>query len=264
MKSLATCTFALLFATLAFSQVTTTSRLDGTITDSQGAAVPGAQVQVVLRNTDQTFKVTTDEKGYWAIPSLASGIYRVTVARQGFKTAAADNVQLDAGVPATVNVTLELGASTETVEVTAGADIVQADSATVTSTCKARRFNDLPFTSHNVTELIASSRARRTRDGVRYATVNGLPQPTINITIDGINVQDNATKSNPDAIFNAVQPRTEAIEEMTMSTAAAGADSLGEGAVQIKFVTKGGSNTFHGGLFETNRNARFEASYILQ
>ena len=68
-------------------------------------------------------------------------------------------------------------------------------------------------------------------------------------------MQDNATKSNPDAVFNAVQPRTQAIEEMTMSTAAAGADSLGEGAVQIKFVTKGGTNQFHGGLYETNRNS---------
>ncbi len=75
-------------------------------------------------------------------------------------------------------------------------------------------------------------------------------------------MQDNATKSNPDAIFNAVQPRTQAIEEMTMSTAAAGADSAGEGAVQIKFVTKGGTNQFHGGLYETNRNSYFEACYF--
>ncbi len=262
MHSLARSVFLLSLSTLAFSQVTTTSRLDGTVSDSQGAAVPGAQVQVVLRNTDQTFKVTTDAKGYWAIPSLSNGVYRVTVARQGFKTAAADNVELDAGVPATVNITLEVGALTETIEVTAGAEIVQADTATVSSTLQGTQIHDLPFTSHNVTELIATQPGTQASDGVRYSTINGLPQNTINITIDGINVQDNATRSNPDAIFNAVQPRTEAIEEMTMSTAAAGADSLGEGAVQIKFVTRGGSNTFHGSLFETNRNARFEANYF--
>jgi len=248
-------------AALAFSQVTTTSRLDGTVTDAQGAAVPGASVQVVLGATDQTFRVNTDEKGHWVIPSLQNGVYRVTVSHQGFKTANAPNVQIDAGVPATVNLTLEVGALTETIEVTAGADIVQADTAAVTSTLQGTQIHDLPFTSHNVTELIATQVGTQAANGVRYSTINGLPQNTINITIDGINVQDNATRSNPDAIFNAVQPRTEAIEEMTMSTAAAGADSLGEGAVQIKFVTKAGTNQFHGLLFETNRNAAFEANY---
>ena len=157
---------------------------------------------------------------------------------------------------------LTVGATTETIEVTAGAEIVQTNSATVSSTLQGRQINDLPFTSHNVTELIATQPGTQNPSGVRYATINGLPQATINITIDGVNVQDNATRSNPDAIFNAVQPRTQAIEEMTMSTAAAGADSAGEGAVQIKFVTKSGSNQFHGGLYETNRNSYFEACYF--
>lgn len=61
-----------------------------------------------------------DEKGYWAIPGLATGTYRVTIAHPGFKTQVMPDVKLDAGVPATVNVTLEVGALTETVEVTAG------------------------------------------------------------------------------------------------------------------------------------------------
>ena len=63
---------------------------------------------------------------------------------------------LDAGVPATVNMSLTVGATTETIEVTAGAEIVQTDSATVSSTLQGRQINDLPFTSHNVTELIAT------------------------------------------------------------------------------------------------------------
>jgi len=262
MKFFPVCLLAMFSVASAFSQVSTTSRLDGTVTDSQGAAVPGAQISVVLGSTDQGFKATTDEKGYWIIASLQSGLYKVTVSHQGFKTATANNVKIDAGVNATVNLTLEVGALTETIEVAAGAEIVQSDSATVSSTLQGTQIHDLPFTSHNVTELIATQPGTQAGNGVRYSTINGLPQNTINITIDGINVQDNATRSNPDAIFNAVQPRTEAIEEMTMTTAAAGADSSGEGAVQIKFVTKGGTNQFHGLLFETNRNAAFEANYF--
>jgi hypothetical protein len=243
----------------AFAQVTTTSRLDGTVKDPQGATVPGAKIAVSENTTGQKFEATSDEKGYWALPSLSTGTYKVTVTHEGFKAVTNPGVALDAGVPATVNTTLQLGATTETVEVTAGAEIVQTTTAAVTSTLQGRQIADLPFTSHNVTELIAAQPGTSSPGGVRYSSINGLPQPTINITIDGINVQDNATKSNPDAIFNAVQPRTAAIEEMTMSTAAAGADSLGEGAVQIKFVTKGGTNTLHGSLYETNRNSYFEA-----
>jgi Carboxypeptidase regulatory-like domain len=253
---------AFLWAVTGFAQVTTTARLNGTVTDSQGATVPGAQVEVVQTATGQLLRTTTDEKGEWALPSMQTGTYKVTVTHAGFKTVTNENVTLDAGVPATVNVTLEVGAANETVEVTAGAEIIQSSSATVSAVLQGRQINDLPFTSHNVTELIATQPGTQNADGVRYATINGLPQPTINITIDGINVQDNSTKSNPDAVFNAVQPRTQAIEEMNLTTAAANADSTGEGAVQMKFVTKSGSNTFHGGLYETNRNSYFEGCYF--
>ncbi len=262
MRAVLTCMLLCFAAFSGFSQVTTTAKLDGTVLDPQGAAVPGAQVTVVQTATGQNLRATTDEKGYWALASLPTGVYKVTITHEGFKATTSDNVTLDAGVPATVNITLTVGAATETVEVTAGAEIVQTNSATVSSTLQGRQINDLPFTSHNVTELIASQPGTQSADGVRYSTINGLPQTTINITIDGINVQDNATKSNPDAIFNAVQPRTQAIEEMTMSTAAASADALGEGAVQIKFVTKGGTNQLHGGIYETNRNSAFEACYF--
>ncbi|HTX38340.1 MAG TPA: TonB-dependent receptor [Bryobacteraceae bacterium] len=259
MRSLATLVLSLACVFAVYAQVTTTSRMDGVVTDQQNAVVPAAQVTVTQTATGQTFHAVTDEKGYWVLPSIQTGTYKVTVSHPGFKVVTNQNVEVDAGVPATVNVSLAVGNATESVEVTAGATVVQTDSATVSSTLQGRQINDLPFTSHNVTELIASQPGTQNPDGVRYATINGLPQPTINITIDGINVQDNDTKSNPDSVFNAVQPRTQAIEEMTMSTAAAGADSLGEGAVQIKFVTKGGTNQFHGGLYETNRNSALEA-----
>ena len=248
-----------LSATAAFSQVVT-ARMDGTVTDSAGAVVPGATVDVVNPAMQQSYKSSTDEKGYWAIPSLQSGTYKVTVAHQGFKTQVVDNVKMDAGVPATVNVTLQVGALTETIEVTSGAEVLQADSATIASTLQGTQIHDLPFTSHNATDLIATQPGTQTAQGPRYSVINGLPQSTINITLDGVNIQDNTTKST-DGVFNAVQARTEAIEELTISTAAAGADSSGEGSAQVKFVTRSGSNQWHGGVFETNRNDFFEANY---
>jgi hypothetical protein len=251
--------FVLLSVASSFAQVAT-SRLDGTVTDAQGAIVPGAQVQVLKSDDNQTFRTKTDEKGYWVVASLPSSVYRITVTLTGFKTASLQDVQLDAGVPATVNVTLQVGALTDTIEVTSGAEIVQTDTAQVSSTLQGKQIHDLPFTSHNATELIATQPGTQTPLAVRTSTINGLPQSAINITMDGINIQDNTLKST-DGVFNTVQPRIDAIEEMTMTTAAAGADNLGEGAVQIRFVTRSGTNEFHGGLFEQNRNSYFSSNY---
>jgi hypothetical protein len=82
----------------------------------------------------------------------------------------------------------------------------------------------------------------------------------MNVTIDGVNVQDNSFRIS-DGFFQAVQPRQDVIEEVTITTAAAGADSSGEGAAQVKFVTKSGTNLWRGGLFWQTRNTIFNANY---
>ncbi len=246
-------------ATLAFSQVTT-SRLEGNVTDPQGAAVAAAAVQVIHTHTGQALSTSTDEQGHWVLPSMPTATYRVTVSHPGFKTATAENVKIDAGVPATVNTTLELGSLTETVEVTSGAEVLQTSTATVASTLVGRQLHELPFTSRNLTELIVTQPGSATPGVPRSTSVYGLPQSALNVTLDGINIQDNINKSS-DGFFNAIFPRADAIEEMTVSSAAAGAESNAEGALQIKFVTRSGSNEWHGGLFWQHRNQFFNANF---
>ena len=73
--------------------------MDGVVTDQQKAAVPGAQVVVLQIATGQSFRATTDKKGYWALPSLQTGAYKVTVSHEGFKAATNESVVIDAGVP---------------------------------------------------------------------------------------------------------------------------------------------------------------------
>ena len=143
------------FVFAAFAQVTS-GRLEGTVTDPQGAAVPGANVKVANTQTGQNFNILTDDKGLWALPSLPTALYTVTVSQPGFKTVTIENVKVDAGVPATANARLEVGSVAETVEVSGGADILQTQSATVTSTLVGRQLHELPFTSRNLTELIVT------------------------------------------------------------------------------------------------------------
>jgi hypothetical protein len=251
--------FLLLLPIGLWAQIVTT-RLSGIVTDTSGAVVAGAAVMVTDPTQGRKFEVKTDEKGFWAIPSLPTGVYQVIITQTGFKTATVENVKIDAGVPATANATLEVGSISERVEVTGGAEVVQADSAALSTTLQGSQIHDLPFTSRNATELIATQPGTQSTQGVRYSLIDGLPQSTINISLDGVNVQDNTNKSS-DGIFNNVQPRVDAVEEMTMSQAAGNADSSGEGAVQIKFVTRAGSNQWHGGLWELNRNNAFSANY---
>ncbi|MEK7409647.1 MAG: carboxypeptidase-like regulatory domain-containing protein [Acidobacteriota bacterium] len=253
--------FVLLFAVvgLASSQVTS-SRLTGTVVDPGGAAVPLAQVKVLNVQTGQTFDTTTNERGEWAVPSISTGTYRVTVTAKGFKSAVVNNVAIEAGVPATVNVTLELGTLTETVEVTGAVEVLQTASATVTSTLVGRQIHELPFVTRNVLELIVTQVGTQTIGTPRTSSINGLPKGSLNITMDGLNIQDNLLRSD-DGFFASLQPKTDAIEEVTVTTAAAGAESAGEGAAQVRFITKGGSNDFHGGLFWQHRNSYFNSNY---
>ena len=104
-----------LSAGIAFAQTaTTTARMDGTVTDPQGAVVVGAELTVVNSNMGTSFKTTTNEHGEWALAAMSEGTYRVTVAMKGFRTTLIENVTMDAGVPVTVNAKLELGQMTET------------------------------------------------------------------------------------------------------------------------------------------------------
>ncbi len=251
---------ATVFSLSAAAQINT-STLDGTITDPQGALVAKAAVTVVNTQTSQKFNTLSDDKGHWAIPSLPTSTYSVTVKSPGFKTATEKDIKMDAGIPATVNLRLEVGAVADTVEVTGGAEVVESTSATVASSITGRQVSDLPTPSRNATDLVVTLPGTQTPAGPRNTTFDGLPQATVNMTLDGVNIQDNTNKNGSGgAFYPLVYPRTDAIEEVSVTSAASGAESLGEGAIQVKFVTKSGTNFWHFGGFWQERNTFFNAN----
>jgi hypothetical protein len=249
-----------LAAGLVFAQINT-STLDGVVSDPQGALIPNAEVTVTNTLTGQMMKTITNDRGHWVVPSLSTATYSVAVTAAGFKKAEKRDVKLDAGIPATVNMTLEVGAVSETVEVTGGADVLQTSSATVSSDLTGRQVHDLPIPSRNATDLLVTMPGTQTPAGPRNTTFQGLPQATMNMTLDGVNIQDNLLKNGSGgAFYPVVYPRTDAVEEVSVTSAASGAESLGEGAVQIKFVTKSGTNQWHGGAFVQERNTFLNAN----
>jgi hypothetical protein len=244
----------------ASGQVTSTSTLSGSVVDPTGAVVPGADITVRNEGTGAEFKVMSAENGTFTVPALNVGTYSVTVSMPGFKQAVAKGVVISIGIPASVKIALELGAQNETIVVQSSGDVLQTQSASVSTTITGRQITDLPFTSRNATDLLLNLPGTTTPGRPRTSTFNGLPQSAINMTLDGLNIQDNGAK-NGDGFYTNLYPRVDAVEEVTLSTATPGAESAGEGAVQIKLVTRQGTNQYRGSLYEYHRNPALNANY---
>jgi hypothetical protein len=244
----------------AFGQGAATGSLSGTVLDPKGAVVAGATVTVKNTATNQEFSTQTNNDGAYNIPTLQSGVYTATIVAAGFKQAAVTDIKIDVGKASTINVDLEIGSANETVTVVGGGELLQTQSATVGTTLTGRQISDLPTASRDALDLVLAMPGTTTPGRPRTSSVNGLPKGALNITLDGINVQDNLLKSS-DGFFTYIRPRTDAISEVTVSTSTPGAESSAEGAVQIKFVTQGGSNQYHGGLYWYHRNPALNANY---
>jgi Carboxypeptidase regulatory-like domain/TonB dependent receptor/TonB-dependent Receptor Plug Domain len=243
----------------AFAQGGATSAIGGTVVDPSGAVLPGATI--VAKNNATSFESTavSTENGTFTIPSLNAGTYTVTVTLTGFKTVVLNDVVLNAGVPASVRAVLAIGGLEETVVVQAASEIIQTQAATVASTLNANQITKLPVTSRNALDFIVNLPGVNTAGGNRDSTINGLPQSAINITLDGMNIQDNYLKTT-DGFFARLSPRLDAIEEVTLTAAANNADSAGQGAVNIRFVTRSGSNQLSGSSYFYMRHDALNAN----
>jgi hypothetical protein len=245
---------------LALGQGGTTGSLSGTVTDPKGAVVAGATVVVKNEATGNEYTTQTSNEGVFRVPSLNSGTYTATITATGFKQSKVTEIKINVGEASSVNVELEVGAANETVTIVGGGELLKTENANVGTTLVGRQITDIPTASRDALDLVLTMPGTATPGRPRTSTVNGLPKGSLNISIDGVNVQDNVLKSS-DGYFTYIRPRTDAVDEVTVSTSNPGAESSGEGAVQIKFVTKAGTNEYHGGLYWYHRNTSLNSNY---
>ncbi len=238
----------------------TTTSLSGTVIDTSGGVIPGAGVTARNNATATEFQAVTGNDGKFIIPALDPGTYTLTISLMGFKTWSAPDVKIIAATPATVKATLEVGKLEETVVVRGATEIVQTQNGTVASTLTTSQITNVPLVTRNTMDFLTQLPGVDTTSSARNALVNGLRASATNITIDGINTQDNYLKSS-DGFFSRISPRMDAVEEVTVSTANPGAESAGQGAVQIRFVTRSGTNQFTGSAYEYNREPQYNSNY---
>src|SRR5215468_9896448 len=248
------------FTANAFPQGSFFTSLSGTVSDSSGGVIPGADVRVKNNGTGEEFVTVSAADGGFTIPSLAGGIYSVTVSLMGFKTATLNEVTLNAAIPASVKITLAVGALEENVTVTGdSALVVQTQTPSIATNLTATQITSLPLTSRNALDSLTSLPGFNTSGTARNSTVNGLPKSAINITLDGMNIQDNYLKTS-DGYYARLTPTLDSVEEVTVTTAGNTADATGQGGVQIKFVTKSGSNQWIGTAYEYLRHDALNAN----
>ena len=250
----------ILISLVAFGQTSPTGTLSGTVTDTQGAVV--ANAGVVIRNlaTNREYTVQTSDNGTFTVPSLDTGMYTATLTAQGFKQTIVRDIKIDVGKTSNLNAALEVGQVSESVIVEGGAEVLRTTDTSISSTISGRQINELPFATRDALQLVLVQPGTQTATVPRASTINGLPKGTLNITLDGINVQDNLLKSS-DGFFTSTQAKADAVSEMTVSSATPGAQSNAGGASQISFVTKSGTNEWHGGGFWQHRNPALNANY---
>jgi hypothetical protein len=234
--------------------------LSGVVVDAAGGVIPGASVVVRNNATGEKFDLTSNEAGVFAVPAIAVGTYTITVTLQSFKTAVINDVRIVTGTAANVKATLELGALSETVQVSSRAELVQSQTPTVASTLVAEQLNEVPLSSRNALYALNMLPGVQYGSGAgpRAAGINGLPNNTVNITIDG--VQTGNMLQSTDGFFSMVTPRLDAVEEITITGAVPGSGS-GPGSVQVQFATRSGTNRFEGSAYHYWKQPDFNSNY---
>jgi hypothetical protein len=256
---------ALLAISGIWAQTGTTS-LHGTVTDKSGAVISAANVS--LENTQQGFhrEVTTSPTGEYEFAALQPGTYLLTVQQTGFRKYEQRNLQLLVNSPATTNVVLEVGTTSQTVEVSAQTETLNTTDASLGNAFSENQIKQLPLEAGNIPELL-SLQAGVTYTGnrpdfnkdtdTRNGAVNGARSDQSNITLDGVDVNTD-TKGYA---FQAVLPVTQdSIQEFRVTTSNYNADEGRSSGAQVALVTKSGTNNFHGSLFELHRNTATSAN----
>ena len=240
----------------------TTAELNGRVTDTSGAVLPGVTVAATQTATGLVRTAVTDGAGAYLITNLPPGPYRLEVTLQGFRTYVQTGLVLTVGATPTVNAALELGSLEETVTVEAAAPIVDVRSAGISSVVENERILELPLDGRNPAQLVLMAGAavqtdvatsRSAPGGVRISVGGGL-ETGVAYVLDG------ADHNNQQENINYALPFPDALQEFRVATSGLTAQNGVKSGASVNAVTKSGTNRFSGNAFEFMRHHKFNAA----
>jgi len=249
--------FAILFAAvLTFGQAGTTS-LRGTISDPNEAVIPDAAITLSNAAIGITLTTHTDKNGSYQFQDVRPGTYELDVNATGFALYKQTGLTLVVSTPASVDVVMQVATSQTSVEVVAGVTTINTQDATLGNAFNSSQILALPFEGRDAAGVLSLQPGvtyvgTNVDDNVdtRNGALNGGRSDQANITLDGV---DNNQQSRGTAFQGAVRSTLDSIEEFRVTTIGDNADQGRSSGGQVTLVTKSGTNTFHGALYEQNR-----------
>jgi hypothetical protein len=240
--------------------------LVGKVVDAQGAAVPGARVTLVSKNTNLSRETTTDGQGSYSFANVQTGPYDVKVVLQGFKEAIQSGVPVNVGQISRVDLTLSIGALTESVTVQSAAELLQTDKADVHTELKSTEITNLPlnqFRNYQALVVLVPGSLPATLPNAETDT----PERSLNVPVNGQEGAANTTLTDGTRNVNVGLPHhniyippAETIESVNITTGSMDAEEGMAAGVAITVITKSGTNTFKGSAFEFFNNEKLNAT----
>jgi len=252
----------LLASALAFGQIST-GTISGSVEDPSGAFVPNAQVSVKQLSTGETRTTVTNTNGEFNVPFLQPGQYTVTATAGGFKSKTLNDMTLQVDQKMNLRITLDVGSSTETVEVTGAAPLVDSASSSLGQVIANKQILDLPLNGRNAFALglLSGNTTPMFGMGSNLPFIAGGGRFSANeVTLDGV---DNNTVSNAGSIGRngiAFVPSVDAVQEFKVKTSTFSAEFGHAAGAVVNATIKSGTNQFHGTLFEFLRNNVLDAN----
>ena len=242
-----------------------TASITGRVTDPQGAAIVGASVTMKETDRGTDWPTKTNNEGIYVFPRLPVGNYDLRVESPGFKAAVKSGIRLEVNLHTTFDIALQVGATSESVSVSADAPLLQTDSNQVGGVIASATIQNIPLISRNPVALTLLSAGVTTPDPNSFNSgqrstgggrpyVNGNREEANNFMLDGLD--NNFTSDN----LVAYQPNPDAIEEFRLITNNASAEFGNYQGGVINVVMKSGTNQYHGNVFEDLRNDKLNAN----
>src|SRR5436189_1020994 len=259
MKALAPLACSYLIAgVLVFGQAV--SQVSGTVKDDSGAVVPGVEITVTQTETGARRTAMTDETGFYILPNLPLGPYRLEASKAGFRSYVQTGIELQVGGNPVIPVVLGVGQVSESIQVAASVTSAETRSAGVRTVIETQRILDQPPNGPQATDLIIlSGLAVQTGAAPQYSmpggvniSVAGGMSYSIQYNLDGVPHLDTYDGTNMPLPF------PDALQEFKLVTSSQDASNGGHSAASVKSVTKSGSNAFHGDLFAVIANRRLD------
>jgi Carboxypeptidase regulatory-like domain/TonB dependent receptor len=244
----------------ALAQNATTTSLVGTVADSTGKVVPGASVTAVNIGTHETYSTTTNEQGYYSIQFVRVGSYEVTVMQPGFQTSKETGIQVDINQVVRTDVTLKVGDVKQSITIEATAPAIATDDASISEIIGQRAVAELPLNGRDAIRLAITTPG--VIAGMKNPNVTATGEDFIgpgareiqnSLSLDGISIVSNLITNT------SIRPNADAIQEFQVQTGTYSAEYGSYMGVHINLVTKSGTNSLHGAVFEFLRNDKLDA-----